>query len=106
MAKYLIRGNYLSGGMKGLMQEGGSKRAEAIEAVAASVGGTIDAILYSFGPTDVYVIADIPDNAAAAAISMMVNASELTTVTTEVLMTPAEIDEAAKRSPGYRAPGM
>lgn len=106
MAKYLFKGNYLSSGMKGLMQEGGTKRTEAIESLAKSVGGTVEAVFYAFGPTDIYAIVDLPSNAAAAAISMMGNASDITAITTEALMTPAEIDEAAKMSPNYRAPGQ
>ena len=49
--------------------------------------------------------ADLPDNEAAAAVAMTVNASGGATVSTVVLLTPEQVDEAAKRSVDYRPPG-
>jgi uncharacterized protein with GYD domain len=105
MPKYLIQANYVAEGVKGLLKEGGSSRRAAIEKLAKSVGGTMEAFYYAFGDTDVYVILDLPDNSAAAACVLTVNAGGGATVKTTVLMTPEEIDAASKKSPSYRAPG-
>ena len=47
----------------------------------------------------------MPDNQAAAAVALAVNASGGAVVKTIVLLTPEEVDAAAQQSVGYRAPG-
>lgn len=106
MAKYLIQANYVDEGAKGLLKEGGSSRRAAVEKMAASLGGSIESFYYAFGETDLYIIADVPDHATMAAISLLVNSTGTATAKTTVLLTPAEIDEAAKKTPVYRAPGQ
>jgi uncharacterized protein with GYD domain len=106
MPKYLITANYIGEGIKGLLKEGGSSRRAAIEKVAKSAGGTVESIYYAFGETDVFVIADMPDNASMAGLSLVVNASGAVTAKTVVLMTPEEMDEAAKKTVEYRPPGQ
>ena len=105
MAKFLFEARYVGEGIKGLIKEGGSSRVDAVEKAAMSVGGTLDAFFFSFGDVDAYVIVDLPDNAAATAMALTVNASGNATVKTIVLMTPDEVDQAVKKSPSYRAPG-
>lgn len=105
MAKYLIRANYVGDGIKGLMSEGGTKRQEAARAAIESVGGSLDAMYYAFGDTDVYGICDFPDEASATALSLMINASGAVTVNLTPLMTPADVDGAVAKTPSYRAPG-
>lgn len=70
-----------------------------------SVGGQLEAFYFAFGDRDVYVIADFPDNESAAAMALAVNASGAVTTRTVVLLTPEDVDAAAKRSVEYRAPG-
>ena len=105
MPKYLIAGNYVGEGIKGLLKEGGSGRQEAVEKLVKSVGGTVEGIYYAFGETDIFVIVDMPDNASAAALSLVANASGAVTAKTVVLMTPEEVDEATKKTVDYRPPG-
>lgn len=105
MAKYLIQGNYLAEGVKGLLKEGALKRRDAVEKLITSLGGQVESMYYAFGDTDVYVVVDLPDNISAAAASLVVNASGAVTIRSTMLMTPEEMDEAAKRAPSYRAPG-
>ena len=71
------------------------------------LGGTLEATYYAFGDMDVFVIADIPDSvtAAAAAVSLVVNASGAVRLKTIPLLTPEEIDEASKKGVDYRVPG-
>lgn len=105
MGKYLLRGNYVGGGVEGLLKEGGTARRDVVAAAVESLGGTMDCMYYAFGDTDVFGICDFPDDASAVAFSLMVNASGAVKATTTPLMTPEEIDDAASKSPTYRPPG-
>lgn len=105
MPKYLITGSYTQTGIKGVMGEGGSKRVTAVEQLAASVGGTVESFYFGFGGDDFYVTVDLPNNEVASAVAMTVAASGAVSARTVVLLTPAEVDAAAKLTPQYRAPG-
>lgn len=105
MSKYLFRSNYSSDGVSGLMREGGTSRRDASAAAIESVGGTLDCFYYALGDTDVFLICDLPDDASAVALSLLVNSSGLVSGTMTPLMTPDEIDAAAAKSPSYRPPG-
>jgi uncharacterized protein with GYD domain len=106
MPKYLIHGNYVGEGIKGLLKEGGSSRRSAVEKLADSLGGTVESVYYAFGDTDVYVVVDMPDNVSMAAMALVAGASGAVTVKTTVLMSPEEVDEATKKTPDYRPPGQ
>jgi len=105
MAKYLFTGSYTSEGAKGVLAEGGTRRREATERIVSSLGGTVEAYYFAFGSDDFYLIADLPDHAAAVAGALTGSASGALSVRTTVLLTPEDIDAAAKLSPTYRAPG-
>ena len=104
MQKYLIQANYVNEGVKGLLKEGGTSRRAAVEKLVKSLGGNIEAFYYAFGETDVFVIAEVPDNASMASLALTINASGAVTVKTTVLMTPEQIDEAIKKAPSYQPP--
>jgi uncharacterized protein with GYD domain len=106
MPKYLIQANYVGEGLKGLLKEGGSSRRAAVEKLFGSVGSRVEAFYYAFGDTDLFIIADVPDNVTAAALSLIVNAAGAATARVTVLLTPEEIDAATRKSPTYRAPGQ
>ncbi|MBW8003829.1 MAG: GYD domain-containing protein [Planctomycetes bacterium] len=106
MPKYLFQGSYTEEGLRGLLEEGGSKRREAAEQVVKSVGGTLEAYYFAFGDNDFYVIVDTPDNVSTTAVSLIVNASGAVKVKTVVLLTPEEVDQAVKRTVDYRPPGQ
>ena len=106
MPKYLIQANYVGEGLKGLLKEGGSSRRAAVEKLLGSVGGRVEAFYYAFGDTDAFVIVDLPDNVTAAALSLTINATAAVTVKVTVLLTPEEIDAAAKKTLAYRPPGQ
>jgi uncharacterized protein with GYD domain len=105
MAKYLWQANYVGEGLKGLLQEGGSSRRAVVEKIIDSMGGKLEVFYYAFGDTDLYGIADMPDNVSAAAFALTIAASGAVTLKTTVLMTPEEIDKAVKKTPSYRPPG-
>jgi uncharacterized protein with GYD domain len=105
MPKFLIEASYTLDGVKGVQSAGGSSRRDAVAQVAESVGGSLECFYFGFGDSDAYVILDLPNNETAAAVALTVNAAGGATVKTVVLLTPEEVDAAAKRSVDYRAPG-
>ena len=105
MAKYLIKANYTADGAKGFVVDGGTGRRAAVEKMLASVGGRLEAFYFAFGDTDLYVIADLPEPAAAAAVALAVAQSGKASTRTVVLLTPEEMDAAAKKTVSYRPPG-
>jgi uncharacterized protein with GYD domain len=105
MAKYLVQASYTQTGVQGLLKEGGSKRAEALEAAAKSLGGKLESLYFAFGETDIYLIFDLPDNVSAASLSFVANVAGTATAKVTVLLTPEEIDKAVKKTVTYRAPG-
>ena len=106
MPKYLVQANYVGEGIKGLLKEGGTSRQAVVEKLVDSMGGSLESMYYAFGETDVFIIADLPDNASMAAVALLASSSGAITIKTTVLMTPAEIDEAAKKTPIYTPPGQ
>ena len=105
MPKYMFEARYKAEGVKGLQRDGGSGRRAAVEKACAAAGGRLETMYFAFGGADAYVIADLPNNVAAAALALAVNATGLTATNTVVLLTPAEVDEATKKSIEYRPPG-
>ena len=105
MPKYLIQFNYTAEGVKGVLKEGGSSRRAATEKLIKSMGGTVEAYYFAFGEADGFVIADLPDSTSMAAINLTVASSGAVATKTTVLITPEEVDAAAKKTPSYRPPG-
>lgn len=104
MPKYLIQASYTADGVKGLLKDGGSKRRAAAEGAIKGLGGKLESFYFAFGDTDVFAIADAPDNISAAAVSLAVSASGLVHARTTALLTPEEMDQATKKSVSYRPP--
>jgi uncharacterized protein with GYD domain len=105
MPKYLLQGSYTAEGSKGLLKDGGSKRRVAAKTLVESLGGKIECLYFAFGETDVLAIVDMPDSASAAAASLTIGASGGLTGKLTVLLTPEELDQAAKKSATYTPPG-
>jgi uncharacterized protein with GYD domain len=105
MPKYLLEVSYTADGSKGLLRDGGSKRRSAARTLIESLGGKLESLYFAFGSTDVFAIADLPDNAAAAAASMTLASSGATTSKVTVLLTPEDVDQAVKKTPSYTPPG-
>ncbi len=105
MSKYLVQASYTSEGAKGLLKDGGSKRRAAVEEMVKSFGGKLEGFYYALGDTDVFAIIDGQDNVTAAAASLAVNAAGLVRLKTITLLTPEEMDQAAKKGVKYRPPG-
>lgn len=105
MAKYMWSGSYTAQGTKGVIAEGGSGRKAVVEKMLESLGGKLECLYYAFGSDDVIIIVDLPDNVSAAAIGLTVASSGAVSGKLTVLLTPEEIDKAAKMSPAYKPPG-
>lgn len=105
MPKFLIEASYTLEGVKGLRSAGGSSRRDAVAHALESVGGSLERFYFAFGDKDAYVIVDVPDAEAAAALALTVNSSGGATTRTVLLLTPEEVDTAAQRSVEYRPPG-
>jgi uncharacterized protein with GYD domain len=107
MPKYLFAATLSQSGVQGVLKEGGSSRRDAVRKTAESVGGTVEAFYFAFGDSDVYIIVDAPDAAAAAAVSLATTATGAVRTKTIVLLTPEDVDEVRDRagSVEYRPPG-
>ncbi len=105
MPKYMFQGSYTAEGAAGIMREGGTSRAEETQQLISRLGGTVEAYYFAFGHTDFVLIADLPDDATAAAGSMSASSTGAITVVTTKLLEPSELDQAANIEVGYRAPG-
>lgn len=105
MAKFLVKASYTAEGAKGVQGAGGTSRRDAVAKMVEGLGGSLESFYFAFGETDAYVLLDMPDNESAAAASIAVNASGGAASEVVVLLTPEEIDAAAKLSVDYRAPG-
>lgn len=105
MAKFLISASYTSDGTRGLLQEGGSGRKNAVQKALQSLGGSLDAMYFAYGENDVVLIADVPDSVSGLALSLAANASGTVTVRTTPLITVEEMDTACKKLVMYRPAG-
>ena len=105
MPTYLWQASYSVDGTKGLLKDGGSKRRAAVQQMIEKAGGKLQAFYFAFGEADVYGIAEFPDQATAAAVSLAVNATGAVHLRTTALITPEELDTAAQKSVTYRPPG-
>ncbi len=106
MASFMVQFSYTEQGLKGLIKEGGSNRREATEKLVKSLGGKLVAYYFAFGDYDGIAIVEGVDNVETAAAALIVGASGAVKTKTTVLLTPDEVDKAAKKSGNYRAPGQ
>ena len=105
MARYLIHGSYTLEGIRGVAKDGGSRRRDIVAKSLTSIGGQLVSFDFALGKDDFFVIADVPNNVAAAALAISVGAAGGATVQTIPLLTPEEVDTAVKEHVTYRAPG-
>jgi uncharacterized protein with GYD domain len=106
MPKYLLQASYTPQGEEGVRSKGGSDRRDAVVDLVGSVGGELECLYFEFGDQDVFSIVELPDDEAAAAVALIVNAAGGASVKTTVLLTPEQVDEAANRAVSYRPPGL
>jgi uncharacterized protein with GYD domain len=105
MPKYLISANYTAQGMEGVRAAGAKSRVDAVSTMLESMGGQLESFYFAFGDTDVFAIADVPDDEAAAAVAIAINATGAVSTRTTKLLTVEQVDEALRRTVDYRPPG-
>jgi uncharacterized protein with GYD domain len=105
MAKFLIEASYTVDGVRGLQGSGGSSRRDAVAKALEGAGGSLESFHFAFGSSDVYAVAEVPDNVTAAAVALTVNASGAVRTSMTALLTPEEVDAAAEKSISYTPPG-
>lgn len=105
MPKFLVQISYTTEGVRGLQKEGGTARRAAAQKLVESVGGKLEVFYFAFGAADVIAIADVPDNVAAFATALATVASGTVKSQTTVLVTPEEVDQAAKKAVSFRPAG-
>lgn len=106
MPKYLIQASYTTDGIRGLVGDSASGRRADVQAAVRALGGKVEAFYYAFGPDDVVIILDLPDNTTAAAIGLTASGTGAVRVRTTTLLTVEEVDRALEIKMQYRAPGQ
>jgi uncharacterized protein with GYD domain len=76
-----------------------------VTTLAESVGGSLESYYFAFGDDSYFIVVDLPNDEAAAAVALTVGASGAVSNSTIKLLTPEQVDAALKLSPTYRAPG-
>jgi len=105
MSKYLFQASYTQAGLAGLVKEGGTSRKAALTETIEGAGGAVESLYYAFGKNDLFITADLPDDAAATGVSLAIGAAGALGVSVTVLVTPETVDEAIARDVPYRPPG-
>ena len=105
MPKYLISANYTAEGMAGVRAAGAKSRVDAVATLLEAMGGRLESFHFAFGETDVFVIAEAPDDEAVAAVSIAINGSGAVSTRTTKLLTVDQVDEALRRTVDYHPPG-
>jgi uncharacterized protein with GYD domain len=106
MPFYLIRAAY-SGTAAAHMVDHPQHREETIRKTCETLGGKLHQFFYSFGDYDALAVVELPNNKAAAAMALSVEASgAVRQIHTTVLLTVAEAMAAMKtaQSDKYAAP--
>jgi uncharacterized protein with GYD domain len=103
MATYMVQASYTQQAIASLIKQP-QNRSEVVRKAIEKLGGKLVGLWLSFGDQDVVVIAELPDNVSAAAMSLAVaGGGALRSSKTTVLFTVAEGMTALKKaaSSGY-----
>ena len=100
----LVIARYEPQGARAVMAAGGSSRRSAFAHSVMDLEGRLETFDFALGDADVYAVVELPDSAAAAALSLTITGGGAATVRTVALLTPEEVDRAAQLHPDY-SPG-
>ena len=106
MPHYMFQVAYDEGGLQALVKSPQDRIAMVTPAVKKA-GGKVEVAYFSFGEYDVMLVAELPDNVAAAGLALAFGAGgSLKAVKTTPLLTAAESVEAMKKASktGYKPP--
>ena len=107
MPQYLGRFSYSSDAVRALM-ENPQDRSEAAREVVESLGGKLLGFWFAFGEFDGVYVVELPDNAAAASLAMIIGGSgAMANVETTTLIGMEEAQDAMRKAGAatYRRPG-
>ena len=109
MAKFAVFFSYKHETWDQMLKKPGDRTA-AVRDLASSVGGSMEALYFMFGDRDGFVIVDVPDAEAAAALAVAVSSTgAFSQVETRQLVAPEDLpsvlEKAAKARETYRPPG-
>src|SRR6059036_3143956 len=108
MPTYMIQGAYGKNGLAAIVKNP-QNRIQAVKPAIENLGGRLKDAYFSFGEYDFVIIAEMPDNVSAVAISMAFGAGgALKSTKTTPLLSAAETMEAMKKASraGYKPPTM
>ncbi len=105
MPLYFGRFSYSTDAIKAMVSSPQDRSAAARE-VGESLGGKLLGFWFTFGEYDGAFLADMPDNASAAALAMAVGATGAVHIETTVLMDMDEAQDAMRKAAAatYRPP--
>jgi uncharacterized protein with GYD domain len=106
MSYYLIQASYTAPAIAAMVKNP-QDRAAAVRPMIKKAGGKLHGLWFAFGETDIVAIAEMPNNASAAAIAMAIGASgAMSTYRSTPLMTSDEAVEAMQEAAAvsYSAP--
>jgi uncharacterized protein with GYD domain len=98
MPRYLIQGSYTSAAAAAFAGHP-QDRAAGIQTAAGKLGGKLESVDFCLGEHDVIVIVELPDDVAAAALALAVNApGHLKSYQTTRLLSAKEFLEAQQKA--------
>lgn len=98
MAFYMWTGNYTREAMQAMVKQPQNRESAARQAIEAA-GGKLHHAFIALGSTDIVVIAEFPDDTAAAALTLAVGAAGAAAGgATTKLLTFAEFTEAMRKA--------
>lgn len=106
MPKFLLQSTYTADGLKGLINDGGTKRAEVVRKMIEDAGGRMESMHFAFAENDTYVLCELPDQKTAAGLAVAIGATGGLSVQVTPVLTPAEVDEATRTGATYTPPGQ
>ena len=98
MAYYLWTGNYTQEAIQAMLKEPQDREAAGRAAIEAAGGKLLHAFI-ALGSSDIVILAELPDDVSAAAISLVVGgAGSITNASTTKLLTMADFIEVQKKA--------
>jgi len=104
--KFLVRAKYTAAGVEGLLHKGGTARKQAVSKMIEEVGGKLESFYYSINTDEAYVTCELPDEITAAALALNIDSTGKVDIDMIFLLTPEQLDEAARKIVHYKAPGQ
>jgi uncharacterized protein with GYD domain len=109
MAKFALFFNYKPETWDQMLKKPGD-RAAAVRDLAASAGGSMEALYFMFGDRDGFAVVDVPDAGTAAALSVAVTSTgAFSHMETRQLFAPEDLPSMLEKAAGvretYRLPG-